>query len=110
MNFQYRYVNEVVIVDIVEEDGGLVSFDIDDFINNMVELKGEKSKKIVLDMTKRNYLNSSGLSDLIRVKDSLFDRGIELILIGLSDNVRALIRMVGLEYFFKIITSEKELG
>ena len=107
MDLSYRYSGKsVLIIDIDEASGSLVNGTIEDFIETMLTMDRKKSNMIALDMSRKKYLNSSGLGDLIMTKDRLFDQGVELVLIGVAGNIQSLLSMVGVEDFFKLAGNE----
>lgn len=108
----HRNYKDILIVEIGDSDGKLVAEEMDDFIDEVLSLyKGRgKGKEIALDMSKKSYLNSSGLGDLIKVKDRFMDDGITLVLIKPTARVYSLLEMVGVVQFFKIIEREEDLA
>ena len=60
-------------------------------------------------MSRKRYLNSSGLGELIFIKDRLTDAGAELVLLGVTENVSSLLEMVGLDEFFTVLSSEDQI-
>lgn len=110
MSIIHRFHNEIVIIDVGDEDGALVEGEIEKFIDSAAgHVKSEKGI-IAFDMSKKKYLNSWGLGQLIKAKDSLTDRGIELYLIKLTPRVSTLLTMVGVDGFFKVVSSENEIN
>lgn len=110
MGLTHRYHKNILIIDVVDGDGKLALQDIDVFINEVLSLYNGKGKEIAIDMSKKSYLNSSGLGDLIKIKDRFMDDGIVLVLIKPTARVLSLLEMVGVIQFFKIIEREDELG
>ncbi len=109
MSVPYRIVNNNLIFDIPEGDGTLVGFELDDFINDIMELYSENIKVVGLNLSKKNYLNSTGLGELIKVKDTLLDEEIKLVLIAVGARIKSLLDMVGVEEFFNIFDREEDL-
>lgn len=109
MSVPYRIVNNNLIFDIPEGDGTLVGFELDDFINDILELYSENIKTVGLNLSKKNYLNSTGLGELIKVKDTLLDEEIKLVLISVGARIKSLLDMVGVEEFFNIADREEDL-
>lgn len=56
----------------------------------------EESLDLVLDLSKLTYINSSGLGELVRFHDHLSGRGKAVCLVGMSEDIRQLIAMLGL--------------
>ncbi len=110
MGLAHRFYKDFLIVAIDGSDGKLVSEDVDDLIDETLKLYDGKRKEIALDLTNKSYLNSSGLGDLIKVKDRFSDEGVSLVLINPTARVLSLLEMVGVIQFFKIIAREDNLG
>jgi anti-anti-sigma factor len=111
MDSPYHYhKDKTLVVSITEKDGSLVRGDLADFQREIQDMNRSGNKVIALDMTKKKYLNSSGLGDLIRLKDTLVDRNIDLVLIGVTKNIMSLLEMVGVGDFFTIVKSENDLA
>jgi len=98
-----------MVVDIAPGDGDFVEEDLDEFIKEIKSLNNGKAKKVALNMKNKKFLNSSGLGEMIKVKDILLDDGMELILIALAPRIESLIDMVGLNNFFTIVSTEKDI-
>ncbi len=109
MDVKHRHHNEVLIIDIPERKEGNLCEDIDSLIAGLFEIIDKSMTKVALDISKKEYLNSNGLSELIKIKDLLLDKGIELFLIGVSKRVMSILELVGVENFFNIVNNEDEL-
>ena len=109
MDIMHRYLKDVLIVGIPENEGRLINDDLDDFIKELLKLYNGKRKEVALDLSKKTYLNSTGLGELIKVKDRLMDGNVGLALINPTPRVQSLLDMVGVNQFFHIIGSEDEL-
>ncbi len=110
MDLQYHYHgNELLVVNVTAEDGTLAGSSINEFIEEVIELAHGKVKRVALDFTGKKYLNSSGLGDLIMVRDCFHDEDLSLVLIGVQENIRSLLDMVGIENFFTLIKDEGQL-
>ncbi len=108
MEIHHRFVNDRLIIDMDKTDGSFVEDEIDDFIREVLALAAGSCDRIGLNMKGVSYLNSSGLGELIKLKDSLTDEGITLVLIGVTGRVLTLLNMVGVDQFFTIIESESD--
>lgn len=109
MDIGFHKTNEIPVFEIPEGDGTLVHGELDHFIKYLLMKNNNEAVKVALDMSKKSFLNSTGLGELVAVKDHLLDRGIELVLINPAEKVESLINMVGLDEFFHIVPSEDEL-
>ncbi len=111
MSIPYHTHKNTVVFDIPEGEGSLVEYDdVSELIDEIVAaITKESSDSVAFNMSKKNYLNSSGLGELVQVKDRLMDHDISLTLINLQEKVRSLLSMVGMLDFFSIIDSENQL-
>ncbi|TFH43356.1 MAG: anti-sigma factor antagonist [Chrysiogenales bacterium] len=109
MNIDHHFSNDVLVIDVPDGQGRLSDGNIEDYIADIVRLPGLESGTVALNLSMKSYLNSSGLSDLIKIKESLTSRGIETILISPTQRVMTLLDMAGVDRFFNIISSENQL-
>jgi anti-anti-sigma factor len=109
MNIECHSTHGVLVVSLPEGEGRLSGVDIDDFIAELMKIIIPSAKAIAFNISKKSFLNSSGLGDLVKVKDSLLDRQMDLILISPSPRVQSLLSMVGVDQFFRIIDGEDQL-
>jgi len=109
MKMTHRFHDTVLIVDINDGESGLFGMEPEKIVDEIVGLKKENSSRIAFDMSKKSYLNSSGLGEIIFVKDNLIDKGIELVLIHVSERIKSLLTMVGVDKFITIADSENDL-
>jgi len=95
------------------EKDGVTVFEIDGEVNlsTSPELKKqfEKSapKKLVVDLQKVQYIDSSGLATLVEILKKTRAQGGQLGLAGLSDKVRSLFEITKLDKLF-VITKSRE--
>lgn len=109
MDIKYHFNNDILVIDVRGGEGMVAAGDIDEFINQILSMSSPGSRFIALNMSEKTFLNSSGLGELIKIKDRLLDRGIELVLINPGSRVQSLLDMVGVDQFFKIVNSEDDL-
>jgi anti-anti-sigma factor len=110
MEIRHHYKNKTLVVDVNGNDGKLIKDDLELFIKEILKLHTKESKEIAVNLSNKTYLNSSGLGDLIKVKDSLMDNGVGLVLINPTARVVSLLEMVGVDQFFHIVSKEDDLG
>jgi len=101
MLFTCRYDNDVLIVEIDDSKEPLSDVDVNGFIGDLQELNKASKNRVVLDLSLKKHFNSSELGTLIKVRDGLFDEGIELLLMKPSENILELLKIVGLNDFFR---------
>ena len=96
-----------------EKDGVLV-FQVDGEINisTSPELKKQfekqSSKKVVVDLLKVNYIDSSGLATLVEILKKPKMQSGSLCLSGLSDKVKSLFEITKLDKLFQVAASQDE--
>jgi anti-anti-sigma factor len=109
MDIDYHFKNDVLVINLSESGGRLTTADIDDFILQILSASRPAIKTIAINMSSQSFLNSTGLGELVKIKDGLLDRNIKLVLINPSLRVKSLITMAGVDQFFTILNSEDEL-
>jgi len=84
-------------------------------INTAVEVKKifdnlikEKKEKIVINMEKVDYVDSSGLATLVELLKNFRKYGARLKLVSLSNKVKSLFEITKLEKLFDILDKEEE--
>ncbi len=107
MRFTHHITNDVLIVTI-ESAGGVIDEDVDSLLEEIIALSPKKNI-IAIDLSGKEFLNSTGLGQLIKIKDVLVDRNIQLLILNPSKRVKSLIDMVGVHRFFNFVDSEDEL-
>lgn len=68
----------------------------------------EKKEKIIINMEKVNYIDSSGLATLVELLKNFRKYGARLKLVALSAKVRSLFEITKLEKLFDILEKEEE--
>ncbi len=96
-----------------DKDGVLV-FQVDGEINisTSPELKKQfekqTSKKVVVDLTKVAYIDSSGLATLVEILKRTKSQSGSLALSGLSDKVKSLFEITKLDKLFQVSATQDE--
>ena len=96
------------------EKEGVVVFQVNGEINisTSPDLKKhfekQPSKKIVVDLEKVNYIDSSGLATLVEILKKTKSQGGSLGLAGMSDKVKSLFEITKLDKLFLIFRSQDE--
>src|ERR1051326_1314884 len=68
----------------------------------------EANSKLILDLTKVDYLSSAGLRLLLLLYRELTARKGKLVLLGVSDDIRTVMSHTGFLNFFTLATSQAE--
>ncbi len=110
MDIRYHFNNDMLVVDVGGGEGKIAAGEIDEFIDQIIKLNSRTARSIALNMSEKIFLNSSGLGELIKIKDRLQDRHTELVLVSPGARVISLLDMVGVAQFFKIVKNEDDLG
>ncbi|MEJ2544506.1 MAG: STAS domain-containing protein [Calditrichaceae bacterium] len=100
MNFNITEQNDVVIISLVGKImGGPEAGQINDQINNNID-RGKK--RIIIDLEKVEWMNSSGLGILIGAIQTLKNNDGTLCLINVSDRIKELLKITKLINVFDI--------
>jgi anti-sigma B factor antagonist len=101
MNFNVSEQNGVVVITLSGKImGGPEAGHINDQINNLID---QGKKKIVIDLEKVEWMNSSGLGILIGAVQTLKNNEGHLVLIHVSDRINDLLRITKLINVFSIL-------
>ncbi|MBE6255801.1 MAG: STAS domain-containing protein [Prevotella sp.] len=68
----------------------------------------EKGSNAILDMTACNYVSSTGLRVLLSSKKMAEAKGLQLYLVGFSDEVRDIMEVTGFDNFFESFATVDE--
>ena len=72
------------------------------------QFEKQTSKKVVVDLEKVNYIDSSGLATLVEILKRTKSQGGSLGLSGLSDKVKSLFEITKLDKLFTIVRTQDE--
>ncbi len=70
----------------------------------------DSAPRVVFDMEKLSYINSSGLGELIRCQDICRENGGDLVLIRVPEDIIRTIRIIGFHTIIKIFPDRKRAG
>jgi len=96
------------------EKEGVLVFQVDGEINisSSPELKKQfekqTSKKVVVDLLKVGYIDSSGLATLVEILKRTKSQSGSLVLSGLSEKVKSLFEITKLDKLFQVAASQDE--
>lgn len=65
----------------------------------------QASDRLIIDLSGVQFMDSSGLNALIRARNSMDDRGLDLVISGVSEQVRRLFEVSGLTSAFMFVPS-----
>ena len=106
MNFSAR-IRQVGSVSIVEVTGKLTSIESGALRNSIAQLLKEGRKQIVLNLRGLEYLDSSGISDLVQAYLSVIKRGGEMKVVGLSERIEEILKITHLYQVFPEFQDEQ---
>src|SRR5579862_4231498 len=89
---------------LVELSGAIDGNTVPDFQTLLEQMKKEGVRRLILDMSKIKYVNSTGLGSLVKYADSFKSSGGGMALIKVPAKVKIVIEMLGLNAFFDICT------
>ncbi len=72
------------------------------------KLISQKTPKIVIEMTKVTYVDSSGLATLVGILKNMRSYGGKMRLAGMSPKIKSLFEITKLDKLFEIMASEEE--
>jgi anti-sigma B factor antagonist len=89
---------------LAEMTGAIDGNTVPSFQSTLEEIKTRGIRRLVLDMSKIKYVNSTGLGSLVKYADSFKSSGGGMALIKVPAKVKIVIEMLGLNAFFDICT------
>ena len=99
-----RVNNNIEIIHPINEVDAITGSDLREHISHL----SDEIIGVVINFSKVNYLNSSGLRELIQSLKLLKDKGKTLALCGLSDNILKIFTNTNLHKLFEIRQSEDD--
>ena len=93
---------------IAEMAGAIDGTTVVNFQESLEEIKKKGIKKLILDMSKIKYVNSTGLGSLVKYADTFKTSGGGMALIKVPAKVKIVIEMLGLHAFFEICKDQKD--
>ena len=78
------------------------------FLDESISEATGKHKKIIVNCEQLEYISSAGLGVFMSYINDLEEKGIKLVIYGLSDKVRHVFQILGLDQLLKITDNEGE--
>ncbi len=94
-------------VSIVAVAGRLTSFESGALRNSIAQLLKDGRKHIVLNLSRLNYLDSSGIGELVHTYMSVIKRGGEMKVVGLTEKVEEILKITQLHQVFQEFQDEQ---
>ncbi|MCZ6689224.1 MAG: STAS domain-containing protein [Planctomycetota bacterium] len=105
---RYRSLDKEARATLAEVTGAIDTATLEEFQASMEEIRKGGSARIVLDLSKVRFINSTALGYLVKVNDRLKDDGGGIALIRVPAKVRLVIEMLGLNTYFSIRDNEDD--
>ncbi len=96
--------DNIYMIKVIGEVDASSSIYLDQSINEATK----KSKKIVVDLRELEYISSAGLGVFMSYINDLKEKQIKMVLFGLSDKVRHVFQILGLDQLLNIENTEDE--
>ncbi len=102
MEYTHRYENNTLIIEIDDTKTPFCYIDVEMFAKEVIALNTKGENRVIIDLEKKKYFNSTELGIIIKIRERLFESGIETALAHPSKQILDLLVMVGLTAFFDI--------
>ncbi len=79
-----------------------------DFKTQVLDFIEQGHTKLIIDLHRVNFMDSSGLTAIVSTLKALSTKGGQLAVCNLNDNLQALFRMTRLDRVFGVYASERE--
>lgn len=95
---------------VVTPDGDIDMSRSPDFRGALRGVTDGKPCRLVVNLEKVGYMDSSGLATLVECMRTVKQQGAEMILCGMNERVRAIFDIARLDQFFTIVGSLEDVG
>jgi anti-sigma B factor antagonist len=102
MSFSYTISKEEEIVIVYLEGNLIANHQIDDLQNELDFHLNDEDLKLVLDLSKMEYMNSTGLGVLIHIFTQVRNNGGEVVLVNIPENINKLLLITKLNSIFNV--------
>jgi len=96
--------NDIFTIYVIGEVDASSSIHLDESINEATT----KYKKIIVNCEKLEYISSAGLGVFMSYINDLEEKGIKLVIFGLSEKVLHVFQILGLDQLLKITSNKEE--
>ena len=104
MGFQVEKVNDVLVVDV---EGQLIVGNRQELKQKVLDELENGERKFIVDFEKTGYIDSSGLGVLVSLSKKVRERGGELRLANLNEDLKTLFELTKLDTLFHIADSRE---
>jgi anti-sigma B factor antagonist len=106
LEIETKVLNPDENVTFVKVKGRIASGNLAELEHQLDEYGSGKPIKLILDLHEAEAIDSQGVGMLIKARFDIVNRGGKIVLLGLTDRVRAVLRISGLEEYFLIASNE----
>ncbi|MCE9600223.1 MAG: STAS domain-containing protein [Spirochaetia bacterium] len=96
-------------MDMIEVSGEIDVYNSFEFKKIVEDLIDAGSRRIIVDLEKVHYVDSSGLGALINQRTKMQKAGGDLFLVRISDQIRSVLELTKMAVFFKIYKNPEEV-
>ena len=104
VNISSEKSNDILLISIDGEIDASSSIHLDNELGGAIN----DSKKILIDCRKLEYISSAGLGVFMSYIHDMEEKNIKMVLFGLSNKVRNVFQILGLDQLLKIVESGEE--
>jgi len=108
MEIESKVVDKDQNVVVVKVKGRIITSSLDALENQLEILTKGKPIKLILDLQEVESIDSQGIGTLIKARFDIVNNAGKIVLAGLTDRVRAVLRVSGLEEYFLIAPDEQK--
>jgi anti-anti-sigma factor len=107
MEVERKVVDENQSVVIIVVKGRIITTNYKPLENELESLAQGKAVNLILDLKNAEAIDSQGVGLLIKTRFDIVNKGGKIVLAGLTDRVRSVLRMSGLEEYFLIASDQQ---
>ncbi|MCI0417264.1 STAS domain-containing protein [bacterium] len=108
MEIESKVVDKDQNIVVIVVKGPIIRNNIDPLENQLETFVEGRAVKLILDLQKVESIDSQGVGLLIKARFDIVNNAGKIVLAGLTDRVRAVLRVSGLEDYFLIAADEEK--
>ena len=108
LDIQFSELDEAPGIHFSELSGAIDASTVHIFQNQLEDARKRGVTKLIMDISKIKYVNSTGLGSLVKYADTFKAAGGGVVLLRVPAKVKIVIEMLGLHEFFEMVSSEQE--
>jgi anti-anti-sigma factor len=108
LDVQFSELDEAPGIHFAELSGAIDASTVHIFQNQLEDARKRSVTKLIMDISKIKYVNSTGLGSLVKYADTFKAAGGGVVLLRVPAKVKIVIEMLGLHEFFEMCSSEQE--